>query len=325
MAETSLDVELRPATLDDAASVADLDTLREPEDPRDPVLMRHWWASGDAVEKVARWIAKRGDAAVAFVSAGHRPWESGRHRYGWLRPRLHPDLWTAKRFGHLVDVGEAWLRSEGVETYVFSAHDSLRHEHDLMEQRGYTEARRARISQLDLGATREQILRTADESRRRMRGLGIELLTFGDDRDPDKARKLYQLELETEQDIPTTVPIPVLTFDQWQAREFQNPSYSEDRVWIARQGDAIVGMSQLRYPVVRGIPFTDYTATARFARGRGIARALKYQTMAQAIQLGFTLVRTQNDADNAPMLHVNEEMGYQPFVIEIEMHRDLTA
>jgi hypothetical protein len=59
-------------------------------------------------------------------------------------------------------------------------------------------------------------------------------------------------------------------------------------------------------------------------RGQGVARALKYETLAQAIGLGFRSVRTQNDGANAPILHLNDEMGYRPAAVILELHRKLT-
>ena len=49
---------------------------------------------------------------------------------------------------------------------------------------------------------------------------------------------------------------------------------------------------------VRGVVSTEWTATARSVRGRGIARALKCETVAQAIALRVDRVRTGNDAAN---------------------------
>ena len=63
---------------------------------------------------------------------------------------------------------------------------------------------------------------------------------------------------------------------------------------------------------MRGIVGTEWTATARAVRGRGIARALKCETVAQAVALGVDRVRTGNDDANAPILHLNETMGYHP-------------
>ena len=37
-----LELDLRPATLDDAGMVADLEAARDPEDPADRQVLRHW-------------------------------------------------------------------------------------------------------------------------------------------------------------------------------------------------------------------------------------------------------------------------------------------
>jgi hypothetical protein len=47
--------------------------------------------------------------------------------------------------------------------------------------------------------------------------------------------------------------------------------------------------------------------------------------MHQAIALGFTRVMTQNDADNAPILRINAEMGYRLVWQTIELHHRLPA
>ena len=150
-------------------------------------------------------------------------------------------------------------------------------------------------------------------------------MTLSDDRDPAKYRKLYEMMIESEKDIPTTVPWRELTFDEWRRFWFDNPAIRVDRYWVARDGDAIVGTSVLDCPVVRGIPWTAYTGTARRVRGRGIARALKYESMGQAIDAGYTRVRTNNDADNPPILRINAEMGYRLIAPVIELHRSISA
>jgi len=104
------------------------------------------------------------------------------------------------------------------------------------------------------------------------------------------------------------------------ASKFQT---SLDRFWIAKQGDEVVGMSLVSFPPERGVPSTEFTGTSPQHRGRGIGRALKYETVAQAIELGATRIRTDNDSANAPILHLNEEMGYQPIKAYIELHREI--
>ena len=69
---------------------------------------------------------------------------------------------------------------------------------------------------------------------------------------------------EAEADVPTTVPfvqIPMDEFMKW----FDSPGLRPDRIWIARDGDDIVGISQLSYSPVRGVVATDWTGMARKA------------------------------------------------------------
>jgi GNAT superfamily N-acetyltransferase len=75
--------------------------------------------------------------------------------------------------------------------------------------------------------------------------------------------------------------------------------------------------------VERGHVSTDFTCVARSHRGRGIARALKMETIVQAIDLGVDRVRTDNDFRNAPILHLNEDLGYRHVFDWIKLAREL--
>ncbi len=114
-----------------------------------------------------------------------------------------------------------------------------------------------------------------------------------------------------------------MSYDEWKHMWFDNPGIRRDRFWIAHEGDSVVGMSAIEYPPTRGFPWTAFTATSPSVRRRGIARALKYETVAQAIAVGVERIRTVNDGENAPILHVNAEMGYAPMTPVVEFHRTL--
>jgi len=101
------------------------------------------------------------------------------------------------------------------------------------------------------------------------------------------------------------------------------PTIHQDRFWIARIGDQVAGLSTLAFPVERGIVGTDWTAVGRAHRNRGIARALKLETIAQAIELGVDRVRTDNDSTNAPILHLNAELGYRRVFDRLALTRSL--
>lgn len=320
-----LDLDLRPATLDDVEIVADLDATRDPEDPRDPDLLRFWWTTGSVDEVFLRLVAVREGSAVAFVSAAHERWEIMPLRFGWVRAILHRDLWSESAYSHLVGKAEAWLRLEGAATAVARIREDFRHELDALRRMGYREVRRQNFSELDLVAHRKRLLAAASQHRGEMQAQGVRLLTLSSDDDRDRMVKLHEMMVAAEQDIPTTVPMRRMPFDEWKRVTFGNPGITEDRFWIAREGEAVVGLSFLEFPPRRGLPWTALTATSEAVRGRGIARALKYETVAQAIDLGHKRIRTSNDGTNAPILHVNREMGYRLVVRLIELHRSLES
>jgi len=325
MPAPTFELRLRPATLEDAALVADLESLRDPSEPRDPVLLRHWWQMGDEHEVTMRRVDIRDGASVAYVGASHERWQPEDERFGTVRHILRADVWSEAGYVDLLRVGEEWLRREQATTVVARVREDFANEIAVLERLGYREERRTRVSELDLVAHRDKIRRIAGDTATAMREQGISLMTLSDDRDPAKYRKLYDMMIESERDIPATVPWRTLTFDEWRRFWFDNPVIRTDRFWIAREGDGIVGTSILDTPAVRGVPWTAYTGTLRSVRGRGIARALKYQSMAQAIDDGFTRVRTNNDADNPPILRINQEMGYQLVAPVIEFHHALDS
>ena len=161
----------------------------------------------------------------------------------------------------------------------------------------------------------------ANSTRAQMRDAGISIRTIDKDDDPDKFHKIHRMSEEAASDEPTTIPHVAEPFDQFM-KWFDSPSVRLDRMWIAREGDDIVGISVLAYPRTRGNVWTDWTATARKVRGRGIARALKLETVVQAIALGTKRVRTENDGANAPILHLNEELGYTRIPAWVQLLRD---
>jgi RimJ/RimL family protein N-acetyltransferase len=323
MPATDLERELRPATLDDAALVADLESTRDPHEPRDPVLLRYWWQMGDELERAMRRVRVREGAAIAFLGVSHDLWSDGEKRFGVIRPLLRYEEWADDDFARLVDIGADWLRSEGTEHAVARVREDFPRELAVLDRLGFRENRRLRTSELDLTAHRDHIVAAARESQLRMEESGVVMHPFSEDRDPDKYRKLYETMLESAQDVPRSVPEREMTLDEWRRYWFENPAIRHDRFWIAREGDEIVGCSVLDCPVVRGVPWTAYTGTRRRVRGRGIARALKYQSMAQAIEVGYTRVRTSNDAENPAILRINAEMGYRLVAPVLELHTPL--
>jgi len=305
----ALELTFRPATPDDAPFAADVMTALFPRSPWDPVSLRYWWSQPDESMEIARLIVLRGERPIGFAHIDHARWDVQPERYASIWGDLMPAERTRDGLSAFLAAMEERLRADGARTIRVRAEedDSLRI--DTILARGYKEDRRQKRWELDVAANRDRLLAMTADSRERMRAEGVKLLTLADDRDPDVIKKIWRLSEEAGEDVPTTMPRIPEAMESY-LRWTRAPEIHRDRFWIARIGDEVVGLSVLGYPPVRGIVGTEWTATARSVRGRGIARALKCETLAQAIALGVDRVRTGNDEANAPILHLNETMGY---------------
>lgn len=299
----------RPASLDDAELAADLMTASYPDLPEDPVLTRYRWEHPKQGWSTRRSIAELDGRPIAFVGWSHGPWEQVPQRHCRVevlldRARLEPELlaslwkWVA-----------ADAQADGAR--VLEAY-AVEDEHELLEaldRLGYQPDRTEKVWELDLEGHGKRLLVEAQAARAKAHDAGIEMLTLAAWPDPDSLRKVHALLELTRLDIPTTYPIFPETYENFVER-INAPDRPHDRVWIACHGDRPVAYSNLRFPPVRGGVWTGYTCSHPEYRGRGLARAVKLQTLAQAIELGVHLVLTDNDSENAPMLHINETLGY---------------
>jgi mycothiol synthase len=299
----------RPATLDDAAFAADVATASRPDEPEDPASMRHWWATDDPAWTNERFIVLRGEVPIGFARHNHAPWDQMKKRYGRVGFEILPAERNDAQLGTVFDVMEERAHASGTRIFAAYAREDDAWLAQWLARRGYREERRSRAWELDLIAHRRKLEAMAAESREKMRAAGVAIETIDQDRDPEKFHKIHEMSEEAASDVPTTIPHVRQAFEVF-AKWFESPTVRLDRMWIARERDDIVGISVLSYPPTRGNVWTDWTGTGRKVRGRGVARALKLETVMQAIALGVKSVRTENDGENAPILHLNEQMGY---------------
>ena len=318
------ELEFREATLDDATFSADVQTAVFPTRPTDPVIERYWWEQPDDTFVSRRWIVQRDGQDIGVAAFDHPAWARLQVPHGDIYGDLLPDQRDSASLQVLIAEMERRLTADGAKRIAVRANEDDEVRIAAIVGRGFGEDRRGRRWVLDLGDNRERIERMTRQSRDRMRTERIELLTLDRERDPEKYRKVWRMNEEASQDVPTTLPIVEESFEDTM-RWLRQPGMHEDRFWIAREGEEVVGVSVLEYPPVRGIVGTAWTATARRVRGRGIARALKCETLMQAIALGVDRVRTGNDGANDPILHINASMGYKPWVGSINYLKDVSA
>ncbi len=317
------EVTYREATLDDAELAADIMTATYPALVNDPVITRLRWEHFREGYVAGRFIAELDGRPIAVLAWLHGPWDKLPDRH------CEVEVWLDRAAMDRALLRSMWSwiaeRAEAEETRMllaYAAEDELEALEVLAEQ-GYRRERSERAWELNLAKHGARLVKEATEARRLLAEAGIRLVTLADWSDPDKERKLHKLNETTVQDVPHTVPIIPETFADF-ARRLHFPDRPAPRYWIALQDDRPVAVSYLRYPPVRGTVWTGFTCSDRQFRGRGIARAVKLQTLAQAVELGIPSVWTDNDSENAPMLHINEMLGHERRPGFVEHHKRVT-
>jgi mycothiol synthase len=141
---------------------------------------------------------------------------------------------------------------------------------------------------------------------------GIEVVSLADR--PDLfARVYHELAVEAIEDFAVTPKLEV-SFEDWEREWVTWPEGS----FIALDGHEIVGCAGL----VRDYDRPDraqhgLTAVRRDWRGRGLAKALKRQTIVWAAENGLTELYTWTQTGNEQMRAVNERLGYATRAVSI--------
>jgi GNAT superfamily N-acetyltransferase len=181
------------------------------------------------------------------------------------------------------------------------------------ERLGFAVERHLFESTLDLASFAERQFAGAIE-RASAAGGGLHFFSLADVGDTESARrKLWEINTRSAQDIPgqTGEVRPFEIFVQ----QVCNVSWyrSEGQILAADRHDLIVGMSAIGYFTsdAGAYMYNMMTGVLPEYRRRGIALALKLHTIAYAHRSGALYLRTNNDSENAPMLAINEALGYR--------------
>jgi GNAT superfamily N-acetyltransferase len=300
----------RPATVDDAALAADVMTAAYPDLPEDPVIVRYRWAHPRQSMSIARFIAEQDGCPVSYLTWFHGPWDRDQERYCEVEVHVVRSALSTELAAELFSWISAKAAADGASRLIAYAAEDETEMLTALASIGFERHRVARLWELDLRANGARLIEEARRARREAEGAGIRFETFAAWTHPEKVELLHQLDVITRQDIPHTAPIITDTIEDFQ-RRLRGPGRHDDRCWVALHDNRPVSFSYLFFPPVRGPVSTGYTCTHPDHRGHGLARATKLQSLGQAVELGVELAITDNDSENAPMLHINEKLGYR--------------
>ncbi len=187
-------------------------------------------------------------------------------------------------------------------------HDDLPGSLRFAERRGFKIDRHLFESTLDLQTFNEQRFAGLVEE---VESGGIRFFSLADLGNTLEAqRKLYEINRRYALDIPGgEQDFP--PFEQFQKDVFAAPWYRPDAQIVAADGDRWIGLTAAGYFPTNNYMYNMITGVEPAYRGRHIALALKLLVIECARRYGAAYLRTNNDAENAPMLAVNRKLGYQ--------------
>ena len=209
-----------------------------------------------------------------------------------------------------------WLEAETREAELAAALPLLR-------RRGFKELERYQTSRQKPSMVD---LSTLDQLRSRLRNDGIETIALPDIDGEHTRQELYRCNTAIWRDMPHEAHVdwedpPLETFTR---SIFERPSVLLESFFVARDGNHIVGLTYLlRRP--DGDAEVGDTGVLRSHRRRGIARVLKMLVTRYAAQQGIPNVHTDNRADNAGMLAINHELGFEPGEVMVVLEKTMAS
>lgn len=315
---------VRPFNFNSETDYHHLVTVDNAIDPdhRDTVEnWQHWDRNRNPEHLYRRYLAERRGEIVAYGSYGHMSWSFLPDKY-FLSVGVSP-LHERKGYGSALwdFLHERLMQRDPVRLVSFTR-EHRTHALAFLQKRGFEVKLRAPISRInpqEFDAARYAAKVASVEQS----GIVVKTMTELSREDPDWKQKIYELEWECVQDVPSVDDFTNRDFAAFEKQTFDSPTLLPDGWFIAVDGDRYVGLSVLwRNLADEKKLSTGLTGVVRSHRRRGLATAMKVRALEFARAYGATVVDTDNEENN-PMFQLNLQLGFTPRPALLEMNKQI--
>lgn len=308
------DVVIRHGTPDERQLAAEIHNRCNPDQPQ---LTAEMIASAversDPARPVFELVAERDSTPVGVALVRGVPVRAGLFTWVDVEP-------SVRRLGIGTAMFEAILEGIGPEPHLLWTFASTTQAASLafVARHGFRERDRFFESELDLSAFDPDAYAA---ERQAALDRGLRFTTVAAEDSPDLRRRVHRLADAVDRDIPSVEPFQPVTHEQWLQDWFASPGARPDLMALAMDGDEPVALSTVTWP--RGTAaFNGLTGVLPAYRGHGLATAVKVEALRLVRAAGADAIRTDNHARNAPMLAINERLGYRRKPVYIDFVRE---
>lgn len=292
----------------------------EPPEPLD--VWKHYDHTWNPDYPYLRELVYRDGQLIGFVETFQNPFAYHPQKYE-CRMFIHPDHDAPDVRPFILQHTLDRLADRDLIALTSGMVDDKPHAMQFFEDYGFVPTQTEKLSKL--------ALRSFDEShfadvldRVAAAGIDIYALRHLQTADPDWARKLYDLEITVNPDIPSTGEKHYPPFEAWREARLVGPKIDPDGWYVAVHDGVYVGQSSgYILPESEPLQFdSSVTSTRRTYRRKGIATALKLHVIRYARAQGVQQILTTNDAHN-PMYQLNLSLGFQPMPSWVRVEKAL--
>jgi GNAT superfamily N-acetyltransferase len=283
-------MQIRPAELGDLEKAVALHDELVPYLVHTEAALRHR-LSADPSPGNGTLVAYSDDGKlVGWASnsliAGSEPLDAG------LRMMVHPDHRGQGIGTRLLEAAHNDLRSAGAtSSRVFADPESVA----WAAQWGYTQTRQVHYAEIEP--------KVAPALPAAPAGTSLVPLT------ELEAQLVYEADVIAQRTKPGDAKITTRPYDDWLAGVWESPDLMKDLSVALYDGERVIGFTQSTGD--RQKIWSKMTATMPEYRGRGLAKLVKCAALHRAAVSGVRGAYTANYDGNAPMLAVNDWLGYR--------------